>query len=58
MVAKFAIIASGAIWWPNLQLMEVAPSGGKSGAMWLPNLVQVQVTESIYGSVVPLAMFL
>ena len=27
-----------------------------SGAMWLPNLVQV--TESISGSVVPLAMFL
>ena len=52
--------------------MQVAPSGGKifnwcrwrhqvakftyaSGAMLLPNLVQV--TESISGSVVPLAMF-
>ena len=21
--------ASGAIWWPNLQLMQVAPSGGQ-----------------------------
>ena len=37
MAAKFATNASGAIWWPNLQLM--------------------QVTESISGSVVPLAMF-
>ena len=36
-LAKFAINASGTIWWPNLQLM--------------------QVTESISGSVVPLAMF-
>ena len=26
---KFAINASGAIWWPNLQLMQVAPSGGQ-----------------------------
>ena len=28
-VAKFATDASGAIWWPNLQLMQVEPSGGK-----------------------------
>ena len=27
LVAKFATNASGAIWWPNLQLMQVAPSG-------------------------------
>ena len=57
-----------------MQLMQVVPSGGQicnlckwlhlvakfainaSGAMLLPNLVQV--TESISGSVVPLAMFL
>ena len=36
-MAIFATNSSGAIWWPNLQLM--------------------QVTESISGSVVPLAMF-
>ena len=31
--------ASGAIWWPNLQLMQVAPSGGKFpiNAILLPN---------------------
>ena len=38
LVAKFETNASGAIWWPNLHLM--------------------QVTASISGSVVPLAMFL
>ena len=26
-VAKFVINASGAIWWPNLELMQVVPSG-------------------------------
>ena len=74
MVAKFATYASGPIWWPNLQLMQVVPSGGHicnlckwrhmvakfatnaSGAMLLLNLIQV--TESISGSVVPLAMFI
>ena len=60
LLAKFATNASGAIWWSNLQLMQLAPSGGQickfiaSSAMLLPNLV----TESISGSVVPLAMFL
>ena len=62
-----------AIWWSHLQLMQVVPSGGQicnlckwlhlvakfatnaSGAMLLLNLIQV--TESISGSVVPLAMF-
>ena len=29
LVAKCATNASGAIWWPNLQLMQVAPSGGQ-----------------------------
>ena len=74
LVAKFATNASGTIWWPNLKLMQVVPFGGKicnqckwrhlvakfatnaSGAIWWPNLVQV--TESISGSVVPLAMFI
>ena len=37
LMAKFSTNASGVIWWPNLQLM--------------------QITESISGSVVPLAMF-
>ena len=71
LLAKYATTASGAIWWPNLQLMQVAPSGGQifnnckwrhlvvkiatnaSGPIWWPNLI----TESISGSVVPLAMF-
>ena len=26
---QFATNASGAIWWPYLQLMQVAPSGGQ-----------------------------
>ena len=43
-----------------MQLMQVAPSGGQicnyaSGAILLLDLIQV--TESISGSVVPLAMF-
>ena len=59
-MGKFASNASGTIWWANLQLMQVAPSGTKfatnaCGAMLLLNLIQV--TESISGSVVPLAMF-
>ena len=59
-MAKFATNASGAIWWANLQLMQVAPSGGKicnyeSGVMLLLNLIQV--AKSISGSVVPLPMF-
>ena len=29
LMAKFEAYASGAIWWSNLQLMQVAPSGGK-----------------------------
>ena len=29
LVAKFATNASGAIWWPNLQPMQDAPSGGQ-----------------------------
>ena len=52
-MAIFATNAIGAIWWPNLQLMQVA---NVSGAMLLPS--SIQVTESISGSVVPLAMFL
>ena len=46
--------------WSNVQLMQVRHLVVKfattaSCVMWLPNLVQV--TESISGSVVPLAMF-
>ena len=29
MVGKFVTNASGAIWWPNVQPMPVAPSGGQ-----------------------------
>ena len=72
-MAEFATNTSGAIWWPYLQLLQVVPSGGKicnlrkwghiaakfatnaNGAMLLLN--SIQVTESISGSVVPLAMF-
>ena len=46
LLAKFATNAIGAIWWPNLQ----------GAIILLLNLIQV--TESISGSVVPLAMFL
>ena len=28
-MAKFATNTSGAIWWPNFQLIQVAPSGGQ-----------------------------
>jgi len=28
LVANFGINASGAIWWPKLELMQVSPSGG------------------------------
>jgi len=28
-VAKFGTNAGGAIWWPNLELMQVGPSGGQ-----------------------------
>ena len=45
-VAKFGTNASGAIWWPNLQLMQVVASG---------ELTQVLMLYP--GSVVPLAMF-
>ena len=56
LVDKFATYASGAIWWPYLQLMLVAKfATNVSGAILLPS--SIQVTESISGSVVPLAMF-
>ena len=87
LVAKFVTYACGAIWWPNLQLMQVAlswwpnlqlmqvaPSGDHicSWCKWHPLVAKfvtdvsvaillpssIQVTESISGSVVPLAMFL
>ena len=48
MVAKFATYASGAIWWPNLELMHVEPP--LAGEI-------TQVRDAIPGSVVPLAMF-
>ena len=74
LVVKFVINAGGAIWWQNLQLMQVVSSCGQifnlckwrhlvakfatnvSGAKLLPS--PIQVTKSISGSVVPLAMFL
>ena len=60
LVVKFESNASSAIWWANLQLMQVAHLVAKyatnaSGAILLLNLIQV--TESISGFVVPLAMF-
>ena len=44
-------MSSGAIWWPNLELMQVVPSGGQiwnqaSGAIWWPNLKLMQVAPS------------
>ena len=41
LVVIFATNASGAIWWPYLQLMQVAPSAFAINAMLLPNLIQV-----------------
>ena len=29
LVAKYATNTNGVIWWPNLQLMQVVPSGGQ-----------------------------
>ena len=65
MVPLFATNASGAIWRPNMQLMQVpnmqvVTFGDQletiaSGAMWSPNLVQV--TESSSVSIVPLEIF-
>ena len=65
-MAKFATYASGAIWWPNLQLIQVVPSGGQiwnnckwshlvvifatneSGVIWWPNLQLIQVAPSLW----------
>jgi len=30
-VVKYGTNASGTIWWPNLQLMQLVPSGGQFG---------------------------
>ena len=73
-MAKFATDVSGAIWWPNLQLMQVAPFGGQicNQCEWRHLVAKyatdassamlllnlIQVMESISGSVVPLAMFI
>ena len=44
MVAKFATNANGAIWWPILQLMQVAPSGGHAiTATWWPKLELIPI---------------
>ena len=64
-MAKCVTNASFAIWWPNLELMQVMPSGGPicnqvapSADHALLSLNLVQVTESVSGSVVPVAMFI
>ena len=41
-MAKFGTNVSGAIWWPNLELMQVAPSGGQSGIVLSLNLHQAE----------------
>ena len=61
-MAPQALNACGAIWWSNFQLMQVGHLVAKfatnvSGAIWWRNLQVMQVTESISGTVVPLAMF-
>ena len=43
LMAKFATDASGAIWWPNLLLMQVAPSGGQ-----IDRLLSRKFFRSIY----------
>ena len=52
LVVKFAINASGAIWWPNLQLkckcchLVVKFATDEVGAIWWPNLQLMQVLPS------------
>ena len=47
-MANFSTHASGAIWWPNLELMQVEP----------PLVGEITHVQMLYpGSVVPLAMF-
>ena len=61
LVAKFISIASGSIWWSNFHLMQMAPSGGQICIQfkWYHVVAKFSpVTESIPGSVVPLAMFI
>ena len=72
-MAKYAANTSGAMWWTNLHLMQVAPSGGQTCNLckW-PHLVAkfahnasgaillldlIKVMESISGFLVPLEMF-
>ena len=55
-MTKFGTNTSGAVWWPNLQLMQVALSGGQIWKLLLAERF-TQVADSIPGSVVPLAMF-
>ena len=44
--------ASGAIWWPTLQTMQMAPPNGlffatnASGVIWWPNLLLMKVAQS------------
>ena len=47
LVGKFVINACGAIWWPNLQLMQMAPSGGQISSWSLQPVDVTQVKESI-----------
>ena len=46
---KFWTCACGTIWWSNLELKQVAPSGYQIcnfGAIWWPNLELIQVAPS------------
>ena len=50
-MTKFATNASGANWWPNLQIMQVAPLVAKfatnaSGAIWWANLQLMQLAQT------------
>ena len=55
-MANFATNASGAIWWSNLQQMQVVSSGGQigtnaSGPILWPNLELMQVEPPLAGEI-------
>ena len=50
-MAKCATNASGAIWWPNFELMQVPPFGTNSGGItWWSNFELIQVEPHTLGT--------
>ena len=47
-MVKFATNASGAIWWPNLQLLQVMPSGGQMMAKkWCHVVAKISPSQRV-----------